>query len=146
MSLFGAGSFASRALDFGVNAPFEDALAIFALPADLGTLLADWPALSVGVGSLGSVSSVVGMGMPELLAFDISGQLATFDALGVADEGSQLCTGGRGGAFTKEPPPSPARVASACSASSANSSRQESAQPSANSVNCCRLASRRPNE
>ena len=63
MSLAG-GSFTSL-LAFGdVNAPFNgaDALETFELPADLGNLLADWPAnvgmLSVGVGSLGSLTSV----------------------------------------------------------------------------------------
>ena len=108
MSLAG-GSFTSL-LAFGdVNAPFNgaDALETFELPADLGNLLADWPAnvgmLSVGVGSLGSLTSLtapqlVGMGMPELIELDIPGQLATFDALGVLDEVCQLLYLGVGGA------------------------------------------------
>ena len=73
MSLAG-GSFTSLALAFDdVNAPFNgaDALETFELPADLGNLLADWPAnvgmLSVGVGSLGSLGLVASVraGAPE---------------------------------------------------------------------------------
>ena len=145
MSLAG-GSFTSLTQGFAfgdVNAPFNgaDALETFELPADLGNLLADWPANvgmpSVGVGSLGSLGLVAsvragapkdvlracvlclapgpmrprtaplltralsfwpqltapqlaGMGMPELIEWDIPGQLATFDALGVLDEVCQL--------------------------------------------------------
>ena len=73
MSLAG-GSFTSLALAFDdVNAPFNgaNALETFELPADLGNLLAGWPAnggmLSVGVGSLGSLGLVASVraGAPE---------------------------------------------------------------------------------